>query len=163
MGKKKIIWFIYRQENLPAIFENAALKKKDWKKLPSMSCLFFFSVLLNHAAFLNVLWPLRMSPSKHSAVRGSALFVPGGVASFTVIRWWKMKDTACRMHFRWKHWCGLTAKKVVYSNIICINDVQDLIVDSHHAARCFDVSILLARANGIVWLGLWILPGTNLE
>lgn len=98
---KKIIWFIYRRENLAAFFENAALKKKMKKqKLPSMNCLFLFnfSVLLNHAAFLNVLWPLRMSPSKHSAVRGSALFVPGGVASFTVIRWWKMKDTACRMH-----------------------------------------------------------------
>ena len=92
---KKIIWFIYSQENLAAIFENTALKKK--KKTSLIELPIFFSVLLNRAAFLNVLWPHRMSPSKHSAVRGSAPFVPGGVASFTVIRWWKMKDTACRM------------------------------------------------------------------
>lgn len=84
-----------------SFFWKRGFKKKNEKTKTSLNELpifFFFSVLLNHAAFLNVLWPLRMSPSKHSAVRGSALFVPGGVASFTVIRWWKMKDTACRMH-----------------------------------------------------------------
>lgn len=129
-------------------------------KLPSLNRL-FFPVLLNRAVFLDVLWPLRMSQPKHPAVRWSALFVPGGVYSFTVVRWWKNEqDSVCQIHLNRNRQYGLTGKKVHYSQISFVwmtREIRWLTVVLLPDVACVNHAI------EIIQRGFWQLTGTNLE